>query len=106
MPDVLVTVDRPIFVAVLVTVTDAFGMTAPLGSFTSPVISPDVCAVATPIAAHKSAAIRNNLFMTPLKQTWSEVASKLSQKDVIRKGSTYPGEHVPSTFRKKRKRPG
>jgi hypothetical protein len=58
MPALLVAVERDALVAVLVTVTDALGITAPLGSLTSPVMDPKVCAVAMEDARRANAAAR------------------------------------------------
>src|ERR1700730_15161179 len=52
MPEAFVPVDRATFVLELVAVTAAFGATAPLWSFTSPVMEPEVCASAETTDRH------------------------------------------------------
>jgi len=60
-------VERITFVSALVTVTAAFGATAPLWSFTSPVMEPEVCA--SEANGRNSAIANREFFIVFLQET-------------------------------------
>jgi hypothetical protein len=83
-------VDRIALVAVLVTVTAAFGINAPLGSLTSPVICPAVWANAMTDAKPNKPIKTSSLRMQLLPPSKSVIDATLSQIGFQRKGDFSP----------------
>src|ERR1035437_10066183 len=88
MPAELVSVDRATLVAVLVTVTDAFGTSAPLGSLISPVIWPPVWANAMANATPNNPISNGSLRMSlPVNKQNSNGSDPITRRVAAQGGS-------------------